>query len=138
MISADQARQQVLDSAPLFPAECVPIDQAIGRVLRTPVRAERDLPPFDRVTMDGIAISFATWQGGARRYPVQTVQAAGDRPVSLDDPGNTIQVMTGTGAGWGDPMQRPLEKVKQDLKGGYITLEQANKYYGLDERSQGD
>ncbi len=48
---------------------------------------------------------------------------------------DVIQVMTGTGAGWGDPMERPLELVYQDLKNGYITLEQANRYYGLDKRS---
>ncbi len=52
--------------------------------------------------------------------------------LNTDD---VIQVMTGTGAGWGDPMKRPLELVKQDLKNGYITLEQANRYYGLDKRS---
>jgi len=40
------------------------------------------------------------------------------------------------GAGWGDPMERPLELVKQDLKNGYITLGQTNKYYGLDKRSK--
>jgi N-methylhydantoinase B len=51
--------------------------------------------------------------------------------LNTDD---VIQVMTGTGAGWGDPMERPLELVKRDLKNGYITLEQANKYYGLDKR----
>jgi N-methylhydantoinase B len=45
-----------------------------------------------------------------------------------------IRVMTATGAGWGDPMRRPLELVKEDLKNGYITLEQANRYYGLDKR----
>ena len=50
---------------------------------------------------------------------------------------DVIQVMTGTGAGWGDPMERPLELVKQDLKNGYITLEQANRYYGLDKRGAG-
>lgn len=47
-----------------------------------------------------------------------------------------IRVMTGTGAGWGDPLERPLERVREDLKNGYITLEQANRYYGLDERSK--
>ncbi|MFB0535615.1 MAG: hydantoinase B/oxoprolinase family protein [Anaerolineae bacterium] len=53
--------------------------------------------------------------------------------LNTDD---VIQVMTGTGAGWGDPMERPLELVEQDLKNGYITLEQANRYYGLDKRSK--
>jgi len=53
--------------------------------------------------------------------------------LNTDD---VIQVMTATGAGWGDPMERPLELVKQDLKNGYITLEQANRHYGLDKRSK--
>jgi N-methylhydantoinase B len=52
--------------------------------------------------------------------------------LNTDD---VIQVMTGTGAGWGDPMQRPLEMVREDLKNGYITEEQANRYYELDRRS---
>ena len=48
--------------------------------------------------------------------------------LNTDD---VIQVMTATGAGWGDPMERPIEMVKQDLKNGYITLEMAEKGYGV-------
>jgi N-methylhydantoinase B len=48
--------------------------------------------------------------------------------LNTDD---VIQVMTGTGAGWGDPLERPLERVQEDLKNGYITLEQAEKFYGV-------
>jgi N-methylhydantoinase B len=55
--------------------------------------------------------------------------------LNTDD---VIRVMTATGAGWGDPKKRPLELVKQDLRNGYITLEQANQYYGLDERDKGE
>lgn len=51
--------------------------------------------------------------------------------LNTDD---VIQVMTATGAGWGDPMQRDLALVKEDLKNGYITEEQAKKHYGLDKR----
>jgi N-methylhydantoinase B/oxoprolinase/acetone carboxylase alpha subunit len=45
--------------------------------------------------------------------------------------------MTGTGAGWGKPEERDIEMVKDDLKNGYITEAQANKYYKLDRRSSG-
>jgi N-methylhydantoinase B len=55
--------------------------------------------------------------------------------LNTDD---VIQVMTGTGAGWGDPMERPLELVKEDLKNGYITSEQAEQYYGLDKRDRSE
>ncbi len=65
--------------------------------------------------------------GENERYAVVT-----GLTLNTDD---VIQVMTSTGAGWGDPMERPVELVKRDLKDGYITLEQANKYYGLNRRA---
>jgi N-methylhydantoinase B len=49
---------------------------------------------------------------------------------------DVIQIMTATGAGWGDPMERDLEKVKEDLKNEFITEEQANELYGLDKRNE--
>jgi len=42
--------------------------------------------------------------------------------------------MTGTGAGWGDPLKRDIEIIKDDLKNEYITLEQANRYYDYENR----
>ena len=66
--------------------------------------------------------------GEKERYSVTT-----GLTLNTDD---VIRVMTATGAGWGDPMERPLDVVKEDLKNGYITLEQANEYYGLDKRSE--
>lgn len=51
--------------------------------------------------------------------------------LNTDD---VIQIMTATGAGWGDPMQRDLALLKEDLKNGYITPEQANRDYGLEKR----
>jgi len=50
--------------------------------------------------------------------------------------GEVIRIITGTGAGWGDPLKRDLELVKEDLKNGYLTREQANRYYRLDERTR--
>ena len=53
--------------------------------------------------------------------------------LNTDD---VIQIMTATGAGWGDPKERDLALVKEDLKNGYVTPDQAKRYYGLDERSE--
>jgi N-methylhydantoinase B len=50
--------------------------------------------------------------------------------LNMDD---VIQVMTATGAGWGDPLQRDPALVQNDLKNGYITPEQAARDYGLDK-----
>ena len=46
---------------------------------------------------------------------------------------DVIQVMTATGAGWGDPQKRDPEFIKADLKNGYVTPDQAKRYYGFDE-----
>ncbi len=45
-----------------------------------------------------------------------------------------IRVMTATGAGWGNPMERDIALVKEDVKNGYITQEQAERLYGLGSR----
>ncbi len=47
-----------------------------------------------------------------------------------------IRVKTGTGAGWGNPLQRNVDLIRDDLKNGYITLEQANKFYEFDKRNK--
>ena len=64
--------------------------QSIGRVL-----AERDQPPFARVTMDGIAIAHSAFAAGKRRFPIQGTQAAGATPSSLGATDGCIEVMTG-------------------------------------------
>jgi N-methylhydantoinase B len=41
------------------------------------------------------------------------------------------RLVTGTGGGWGDPEKRPVEKVADDVRNGYITFEQARRDYGV-------
>jgi N-methylhydantoinase B len=48
--------------------------------------------------------------------------------LNTDD---VIQVMTGTGAGWGNPYERSVERVREDLKNGYISAEIAEEDYGV-------
>ncbi|MBU6179173.1 MAG: molybdopterin molybdenumtransferase MoeA, partial [Verrucomicrobia bacterium] len=80
-----------------FPREHCPLAAAHGRVLLEPVRADRDLPPFDRVTMDGYAIRSAAWAAGTRSFRVERLQAAGMRAFSLGEPADAcIEVMTGS------------------------------------------
>jgi molybdopterin molybdotransferase len=77
-----------------FSSENVALDKAIGRVLHQPVHAERDQPPFDRVMMDGIAVRFADFDDGRRRFPIQSRQHAGD-PAHTLEAGQCIEIMTG-------------------------------------------
>src|SRR6266536_128795 len=41
------------------------------------------------------------------------------------------RLVTGTGGGWGDPHERPVEEVIADVRNGYVSLEQASGDYGI-------
>ena len=55
MISVHDAERTLAAHQIELPTEEVALDDAVGRVLRQQVAADRDLPPYDRVAMDGIA-----------------------------------------------------------------------------------
>lgn len=94
-----------------FPATTVATGDAVGRVLRQAVHAERDQPPFDRVMMDGIALSFDALADGGRRFTVQATQHAGDTALSLSDPSHCIEIMTGAVMPGGCDCVVPVERI---------------------------
>jgi molybdopterin molybdotransferase len=79
-----------------FLREDCPLTAAHGRVLRRDLVADRDLPPFDRVTMDGFAIRSRAFDAGLRVFRVERTQAAGMRAFALGAQDDAcIEVMTG-------------------------------------------
>jgi molybdopterin molybdotransferase len=70
MLSVTEAEKQVLEAVTPLPAEDCPLVNAHGRVLRQTLTADRDLPPFDRVAMDGYALRHDAWLAGTRRFRV--------------------------------------------------------------------
>ncbi len=45
--------------------------------------------------------------------------------------GDLVRIITGSGGGRGNPLERPVEAVRADLKAGLVTLQQAAEQYGL-------
>jgi molybdopterin molybdotransferase len=95
LISVDTAERIILAEAITYGSELVPIDQSLNRVLAAPIMANRDFPPFDRVTMDGIAIKFESFEMGNRQFKLQSLQAAGQPQQTLLSKLDCIEVMTG-------------------------------------------
>lgn len=95
MISTAAATQAITAAMPAFASEAVPLPEARGRILREAIVAERDQPPFDRVTMDGIAVRYDSLATGQRRFTIQGTQHAGDPVQALAAPDNAIEIMTG-------------------------------------------
>ena len=95
MLSVAEAEKIILQHAFVPVQEEVGLIHALGRVLCEDLVADRDFPPFDRVTMDGIAIRHASFEAGQRTFPVRGVQAAGMAAQLLPDPATCLEVMTG-------------------------------------------
>ena len=76
---------------------------------------------------DGAAGRVGTANGAALRPKGKQIVGAGDR-VRVDLPG---------GGGHGDPHERPLEAIAEDIAEGYVTAEAAQALYGVSVRDDG-
>ncbi|MBL7691463.1 MAG: molybdopterin molybdotransferase MoeA [Flavipsychrobacter sp.] len=95
MITVQEAEALILSNIASFGIEEIPFMSAQGRVLAKDICADRPIPPYDRVTMDGIAISFTSFQQGLRRFRVAATMAAGDDAVLLESGEDCVETMTG-------------------------------------------
>ena len=79
-----------------FRQELVPLTHARGRILRESLRADRDIPPFNRVTMDGYALRTHELNRGVRQFKVLGFQPAGSAPLRLSHEAcSSLEVATG-------------------------------------------
>lgn len=95
MITVEQAELIILSEARDFGTEITPFELTLGRVLAENIRADRDLPPFNRATMDGIAVNYDSIENGINSFHVKATQAAGDAPFEIDEADHCIEIMTG-------------------------------------------
>lgn len=111
LISPAEAEAQIRAHAALLPATSLPLTELVGATLRERVVAAFDQPPFDRVTMDGIAFAFAAYEQGRRAFRIAGTQAAGAPPLSLQNTEHCLEVMTGAMLPAGCDCVVPVEKI---------------------------
>ncbi|HTY51527.1 MAG TPA: molybdopterin molybdotransferase MoeA [Steroidobacteraceae bacterium] len=110
MLTPQDADRLIGENLACLPIESLPLVQCSGAVLRENVYGERDQPPFDRVTMDGIALDSSMLHE-TRRLVIQGVQAAGSAPLQLAARDRCIEVMTGAVLPPGCDAVIPVEQV---------------------------
>ncbi|MGG1254105.1 hydantoinase B/oxoprolinase family protein [Brevibacillus agri] len=85
---------------------------------------------------------FAPWSlnGGEEGSPnyvmVEKADGQVDGPFGVKaryplNKGDVVKLYTATGGGYGNPFDRPAEKVARDVKNGYISLAQAKEKFGV-------
>ena len=95
MISVKEAEKLILSRSLPTDFTTVDIQEIQGEVLRQPLIADREYPPFNRVAMDGIAVSYSRWKEGVLEYHIENCQRAGEPQKTLENANNCIEVMTG-------------------------------------------
>ncbi len=96
MITVAEALQIIAEQRRDFGTEQVVLNQSVGRILREDIFADRDFPPYNRVTMDGICIQQAAFKAGRRQFAVAGIAAAGSPQATLSDETHCMEVMTGS------------------------------------------
>lgn len=120
MISVTEASKIILDHAFEFEDKIIPLAESMGAILREDLLADRDFPPFDRVTMDGIAIDFSAFASGRRVFAIESTGPAGTPQQMLKSPEHCIEIMTGAILPAGTDTVIRYEDV--EIKNGVATL----------------
>ncbi len=95
MITVENALESILKTTQNFGVEEIPFIQSVGRVLKEDILADRDFPPFNRVSMDGICVDFNEFNHGRRSFKIENIQPAGSKQLVLKNKQNCLEVMTG-------------------------------------------
>ena len=77
LTTVEEATRLVQEAINPLAAELVPLAETAGRILREPLRTDRDFPPYNRVMMAGYAICSTSWIDGQRSYRLTGAQPAG-------------------------------------------------------------
>ena len=95
MISVAQALNIVLDEFEPLPTEQVELKAGLGRILAEDIRADIDLPPFDRARMDGYAFKSSDASVAPFRLRVIGEVAAGAVFSESVGRGEAVKIFTG-------------------------------------------
>jgi len=120
-IDVPEAAELIAARMGRFGSRRVAVDNATGCILRQEVHAERDQPPFDRVTMDGIALRRAAAGQDHRSFRIAGTQGAGVPAVRLEREDECIEIMTGAMLPNGADTIVPVERIQAG--DGFATLE---------------
>jgi molybdopterin molybdotransferase len=136
MTSPAEAESAIRAHVAPLPAEPASLTQLSGAVLREPIVASRDQPPFDRVMMDGIAFAMAAYDAGQREFRIAGVQAAGSRQMVLANTDACFEVMTGAVLPHGCDVVIPVEQIVAESGMARLTTT-ASPVAGLNIHSRG-
>lgn len=95
MIPVEEAEKIILSEVKDFGKELIPFENSLNRILAEDLFTDRDLPPFNRATLDGIAIQYSSFENGIHSFRIKAIQAAGEPSIDINNADECIEIMTG-------------------------------------------
>lgn len=99
MISISEALKIIESKIFTLDDETIELNDSIGRILAENIKADMDLPPFDRSQMDGFAVRAKDFGAADEKNPVKLKiigeSAAGKGFDGKIEKGETVRIMTG-------------------------------------------
>lgn len=111
LISPIEADQIIKANITLAECETLAIADAYGRYLREDILSDRAVPPFDRVMMDGVAVSSEECHGIGTAFEIAGTQAAGKPQLQKVKSQTCFEVMTGAVLPAGCDCVIPVEEI---------------------------
>lgn len=136
MISYDEALNLVLENGEKLDTNTIPIEKALNHVLSEDVLADRPLPPFNRVAMDGFAVKASDFTTATVKLKLIACVAAGDDYQTTLQPGEAAQIMTGAPCPEGADAVVMIEK--SEIDGDFVVLNEEKMAPGLNIAQKGE
>ncbi len=127
MVSVQEATSIILSNLFQPKTSNVNLNECLGKTLAEPILADRDFPPFDRTTMDGIALAFDSYQEGQVNFKIESIQAAGESRKKLNSNSGCIEIMTGAMLPEGTDTIIPYEQLEINKEHATIVTKQVVK-----------
>lgn len=125
MIPISEALEIIKRETFALEAEAVDLEKSVGRVLAEEIRADTDLPPFDRSQMDGFAVRMKDAGEAPVKLKIVGEAVAGRGFDGKIKKGEAIRIMTGAPVPKGADAVQKVELTKEN--GGFIEILEATK-----------
>lgn len=124
MIAVERALDLVLGAAKPLPAVVADLADLPGRILLEEIRADRDVPAWDKALMDGFAVAAGDFGAGGERTIAATIAAGADPGALAALPaGRAARIMTGAPLPPGADAVVPVEQSRDGSRPDQVLLE---------------
>jgi len=131
LIDVKDALDIVLKETLSLGAEEIDFNESLGRVLRENITADREMPPFNRVSMDGIALKTSVFESGRRKFKIENVQGAGSKQLTLENEDHCIEAMTGAMLPVNTDAVIPYELIEIDNGVAHVRLDKIQYFQNI-------